>query len=62
MGPEGQDECICQKSLAEGDFSGGPVAKTPRSQCRGLHSIPDQGTRSHMLQLEKKKKKKKDPP
>ena len=31
-----------------GDFPGGPVAKTPCSQCRGLGSIPGQGTRSHM--------------
>ena len=29
------------------DFPGGPVAKTPRSQCKG----PGQGTRSHMPQL-----------
>jgi len=33
------------------DFPGDPVAKTPRSQCRGLGSIPGQGTRSHMPQL-----------
>ena len=33
------------------DFPGGPVAKTLHSQCRGPGSIPDQGTRSHMLQL-----------
>ena len=33
------------------DFPGGPVAKTPCSQCRGLGSTPGQGTRSHMLQL-----------
>ena len=31
------------------DFPGGPVAKTPRSQCPG--SIPGQGTRFHMMQL-----------
>ena len=34
-----------------GDFSGGPVAKTPPSQLRGPGSIPGQETRSHMLQL-----------
>ena len=34
-----------------GDFPGGPVAKTPHSQCRGLGSIPSQGTRSHVPQL-----------
>ena len=28
-----------------------PVAKTPRSQCRGLGLIPDQGTQSYMPQL-----------
>ena len=33
------------------DFPGGPVAKTLGSQCRGLGSIPGQGTRSHILQL-----------
>ena len=27
-----------------------PVAKTPHSQCRGLGSIPGQGTRSYMPQ------------
>ena len=32
-------------------FPGGPVAETPHSQCRGLSSIPSQGTRSHMPQL-----------
>ena len=29
---------------------GDPVAKTRHSQCRGLGSIPGQGTRSHMMQ------------
>ena len=33
------------------DFPGGPLAKTPYSQCRGLGSIPAQGTRPHMPQL-----------
>ena len=33
------------------DFSGGPVAKTLRSQCRDPGSTPGQGTRSHILQL-----------
>ena len=33
------------------DFPGGPVAKTLCSQCKGLGSIPGQGTRAHMLQL-----------
>ena len=32
-------------------FPGGPVAKTLHSQCRGLGSVSDQGTSSHMLQL-----------
>ena len=36
------------------DFPGGPVAKTPCSQCRGPGSTPDQGTRSHMLQQRSK--------
>ena len=33
------------------DFPGGPAAKTSNSQCRGLGSIPCQGTRSRMSQL-----------
>ena len=33
------------------DFPGGPVAKIPCSQCRGLGVIPGQRTRSHMPQL-----------
>ena len=32
-----------------GDFPGGPVVKTPCSQCRGPGSDPCSGTRSHML-------------
>ena len=35
----------------QGDFPGGPVAKTPWSQYRGSGSISGQGSRSHMLQL-----------
>ena len=34
-----------------GDFPGGPVANTRRSQQRGPDLIPDQRTRSHILQL-----------
>ena len=37
-----------KKTTNFGDFPGGPVAKTPCSQCRGLGSIPGQGTRSQM--------------
>ena len=33
------------------DFPGGPVAKTPSSQCKGPSSIPGQEARSHRLQL-----------
>ena len=33
------------------DFPGGPLAKTPRSQCRGPGSSRGQGTRSFMPQL-----------
>ena len=32
------------------DFHGGPMAKALCAQCRGLGSIPGQGTRSHMSQ------------
>ena len=35
----------------QGDFSGGPVAETPHSQCWGPDSILGQGTRFHMPQL-----------
>ena len=35
------------------DFPGASVAKTPYSQCRGLVSIPGQGTRPCMLQLKR---------
>ena len=31
------------------DFLGGPVAETLCPQCRGLGSVPSQGTRSYML-------------
>ena len=34
-----------------GGSTGGPMAKTPCSQCRGLGLIPSQKTRCHMLQL-----------
>ena len=30
------------------DYTGGPVARTPGSQCRGSNLIPGWGTRSHM--------------
>ena len=32
-------------------FPGGPVARTPHSQCRVPDSVCGQGTRSHVLQL-----------
>jgi len=38
------------KTRTEGkDFPGGPVVKTPHSQCRGVD--PWSGTRYHVLQL-----------
>ena len=40
---------LCSKS--NGDFPGGPVGKTPRSQAGGLGSILVRGTISHMPQL-----------
>ena len=43
------------------DFLGGPVAKTPQSQCRGLGFIPAQGTRSHVSQLRVPKPRLKTP-
>ena len=33
------------------DFPGGPMAKTPHSQCRESRFIPGWQTRSHMLQI-----------
>ena len=41
--------CATQKMLR--DSPGGPVAKMPCSQCRGLSLIPGQGTRPHEPQL-----------
>ena len=38
------------------DFPGGPVTKTPHSQCRGLGSIPDQRTRSTCHRLQQRSK------
>ena len=38
-----------------GDFLGGPVAKTPCSQSRGLGLNPGQRTRSHMVLMQPKK-------
>ena len=52
---------LCYK-LSYWDFPGGPVAKTPCSQCRGS-GFPGRGARSHGPQLKilhaatKKKKK-----
>ena len=44
---------IFQTQDSVGDFPGGPVAETPNTQCSGIKSglIPDQGTRSHVMQL-----------
>ena len=39
------------KNSTVGDFPGGPVAGTPRSQFRDPGSIPGRITRSHLLQL-----------
>ena len=30
----------CDKEQINGDFTGGPVAKTLQSQCRGLDLVP----------------------
>jgi len=43
------------------DFPGGPVAKTPHSQCRGPGSIPGQEARSHLLKLRLSHATAKDP-
>ena len=40
------------------DFPGGPVVKTLRFQCRGMGSIPGQGTKiPHSVQCSQKTKK-----
>ena len=44
-------EPMSARSANNWDFLGGPVARTPSSQCRDPGSIPVWGTRSHMLQL-----------
>ena len=41
---------LCSKPVLQ-DFPGGPVIKTLSVQCRGLGSLPGQGTRSHVLKL-----------
>ena len=35
------------RNQLQGDFPGGPVVKTPCSQCRGPGSVPGQGIRCH---------------
>ena len=42
------------------DFPGGPVVKTPCFQCRGMGSIPGQGTKIPQAVWPKKKKKRKE--
>ena len=38
---------LTQQTVSSKDFPGASVAKTPRSQCRSLGSVPGQGTRFH---------------
>lgn len=40
-----------------GDLPGGPVVRTPRSQCRGAGSIPGQGTKAPQAVWPQKKKR-----
>ena len=54
-----EDTFIACLREVDKDFPGGPVAKTPCSQCRGLGSIPGQRDRSHVLHCTTKKEKKK---
>ena len=50
---EPQEEKKADLGVAVGvDAPGGPVATTLLFQCRGPGSIPGQGTRSRMLQLQ----------
>ena len=42
---------VAALNLLMGDFPGGPAAKTPCSQCKGLRFKPGQEAGSHVLQL-----------
>ena len=44
-------ESVVSASTLRRDSPGGPMGKTLNSQCRGLGSLPGEGTRSHMPQL-----------
>ena len=48
---DGVSSILVYLNLAFGDFPGGSVAKTPRSQCREPKFNSWLGTRSRMLQL-----------
>ena len=60
-GREGTAQCVLKGRHAvlvpafgtseKAHIPGGPVTSTPHSHCRSPGSIPDQGTRFHMLQL-----------
>ena len=47
----GKQHRVGIKNLNSGDFPGGPVAKTPCSQCKVRQLIPAQATRSNVPQL-----------
>jgi len=47
----GKQHRVGIKNLNSGDFPGGPVAKTPCSQCKVRQLIPGQATRSNVPQL-----------
>ena len=49
FGPAQLRARIINQNQGDGDFPGGPVAKTPNAGRLG--SIPGQGSRSHKLQL-----------
>ena len=55
--------CVCDLMLRNHgrDFPGGPVAKILHLNAWGLGSIPGQGTKSHMPQLESSHATTKDP-
>ena len=49
--PQDRRSVVRQLKSQDGDFAGGPLARTPAPGAEGPGSIPGLGTRSHMPQL-----------
>ena len=54
LGDDGLPEDFSGVRSHERDFSGGPVSRTPCSQCRGSRFMPWSGNRFHVPQLRSK--------